>query len=37
LEKEVIERPELQTILKVRSLDSVKEKKKSGEVHIEKY
>jgi cell division protease FtsH len=37
LEKEVIERPELQTILKVRSLDSVKEKKRSGEVHIEKY
>ena len=37
LEKEVIERPELQTILKVRSLDSVKEKKKSGEVHSEKY
>jgi cell division protease FtsH len=37
LEKEVIERPELQTILKVRSLDSIKEKKKSGEVHIEKY
>ena len=37
LQKEVVERPELQTILKVRSLDSVKEKKKSGEVHIEKY
>ena len=37
LEKEVIERPELQTILKVRSLDSAKEKKKSGEVLIEKY
>jgi cell division protease FtsH len=37
LEKEVIERPELQTILKVRSLDSAKEKKKSGEVRIEKY
>jgi cell division protease FtsH len=35
LEKEVIERPELQTILKVRSLDSVKERKKSGEVHFE--
>jgi len=37
LQKEVVERPELQTILKVRSLDSAKEKKKSGEVHIEKY
>jgi cell division protease FtsH len=37
LEKEVIERPELQTILKVRSLDSIKEKKKSREVSIEKY
>ena len=30
LEKEVIERPELQTILKVRSLDSVKEKRRSS-------
>ena len=37
LQKEVVERPELQTILKVRSLDSAKEKKKSGEAHIEKY
>ena len=31
LEKETIERPELQAILKVRSLDSVKERKKGGE------
>jgi cell division protease FtsH len=37
LEKEVIERPELQTILKVRSLDSAKERKKSGEIQLEKY
>jgi cell division protease FtsH len=32
LEKEVVERPELQAILKVRSLDSVKERKKGGEL-----
>jgi cell division protease FtsH len=31
LEKEVVERPELQAILKVRSIDSVKDKRKSGE------
>ncbi len=31
LEKEVVERPELQAILKVRSLDSAKEKKKVAE------
>ena len=31
LEKEVVERPELQAILKVRRLDSVKEKKRVGE------
>jgi cell division protease FtsH len=31
LEKEVIERPELQTILKVRSLEAVKERKKTVE------
>jgi cell division protease FtsH len=31
LKKEVIERPELQTILKVRSLDRKKERKKAGE------
>jgi cell division protease FtsH len=31
LEKEVVERPQLQAILKVRSLDSAKERKKSGE------
>jgi cell division protease FtsH len=33
LEKEVVERPELQAILKVRSIDSVKEKKGIGETH----
>jgi cell division protease FtsH len=32
LEKEVVERPQLQAILKVRSLDSAKERKKSGEI-----
>jgi cell division protease FtsH len=31
VEKEVVERPALQAILKVRSIDSMKEKKKSGE------
>jgi len=31
LEKEVVERPELQAILKVRSIDSTKEKKKSAD------
>jgi len=31
LEKEVVERPELQAILKVRSIDSLKEKRKGGE------
>lgn len=33
LEKEVVERPELQAILKVRSIDSVKEKKGFAETH----
>jgi len=33
LEKEVVERPELQAILKVRSIDSIKEKKGSVETH----
>ncbi len=33
LEKEVVERPELQAILKVRSIDSAKEKKKFAEGH----
>jgi cell division protease FtsH len=32
LEKEVVERPELQAILKVRSLNSVKERSKAAEV-----
>ena len=31
LEKEVVERPQLQAILKVRSIDSIKEKKKSAD------
>jgi cell division protease FtsH len=31
LEKEVVERSELQAVLKVRSIDSAKEKKKPGE------
>jgi cell division protease FtsH len=34
LEKEVVERPELQAILKVRSIEGVKEKKKSGEIPL---
>lgn len=33
LEKEVVDRPELQAILKVRSIDSIKEKKGSVEMH----
>jgi cell division protease FtsH len=33
LEKEIVERPELQAILKVRSIDSVKEKKESAETN----
>ena len=33
LEKEVVERPELQTILKVRSIDSVKESKEFPELN----
>lgn len=33
LEKEVVDRPELQAILKVRSIDSIKEKKGSVETH----
>jgi len=33
LEKEVVDRPELQAILKVRSIDSIKEKKGSVERH----
>ena len=32
LEKEVVDRPQLQAILKVRSLESAKERKKSGEI-----
>src|SRR5882724_545860 len=33
LEKEVVDRPELQAILKVRSIDSIKEKKRSADTH----
>jgi cell division protease FtsH len=33
LEKEVVDRPALQAILKVRSIDSIKEKKKSASAH----
>jgi cell division protease FtsH len=33
LEKEVVDRPALQAILKVRSIDSIKEKKKSADTH----
>ena len=33
LEKEVVDRPALQAILKVRSIDSIKEKKKSANTH----
>ncbi len=32
LKKEVVERPELQSILKVRNIESVKEKKRTGEI-----
>jgi hypothetical protein len=32
LEKEVVERPELQAILKVRSIDSIKGKKQSADI-----
>ena len=31
LEKEVVDRPELQAILKVRSIDSIKDKKRSAD------
>jgi len=33
LEKEVLDRPALQAILKVRSIDSIKEKKRSADAH----
>src|SRR5256884_521646 len=33
LEKEVVDRPALQAILKVRSIDSIKEKKRSADTH----
>ncbi len=33
LEKEVVDRPALQAILKVRSIDSIKDKKRSGDTH----
>src|SRR5437773_2328160 len=33
LEKEVVDRPALQAILKVRSIDSIKEKKRSSDTH----
>jgi cell division protease FtsH len=34
LEREVVDRPALQAILKVRSIDSIKEKKKSPDTHV---
>jgi len=33
LEKEVVDRPALQAILKVRSIDSIKDKKRSADTH----
>jgi hypothetical protein len=33
LEKEVVDRPALQAILKVRSIDSIKDKKKAADIH----
>ena len=33
LEKEVVDRPALQAILKVRSIDSIKDRKKSADTH----
>jgi cell division protease FtsH len=33
LEKEVVDRPALQAILKVRSIDSIKDKKKAADTH----
>jgi hypothetical protein len=35
LEKEAVDRPALQAILKVRSIDSIKDKKRSARIHTE--